>query len=193
MADAGELLRVGDQKMTDLALSKDVDHVNTSDAGSVASDDSEVSVMEPFDDYKIRIEKVLRNVGLEGYEVEVIQHGYDFMNCVYGLSSSNLDEQYILRVATGGCAREEDGVYETVENEVVLLGHLKDKLPVPRIKAYSLTAVNPLEAAYTVQTRIPGESLNRIWGSMDIADKYTIVDELLDLLVKLESVTFTTA
>ncbi|KAL8910592.1 MAG: hypothetical protein Q9171_004131 [Xanthocarpia ochracea] len=170
-----------------------VENTNHSDEGSVASDDSEGSVMEPFQDYRIKIEELLDSLNMKGFSVEVIQHGFDFMNCVYSLTSSDDTEQYILRVATGGFIRESDGKHETVENEVLILGYLKDKLPVPGIKAYSLTIDNALEAAYTIQTRIPGESLNKLWATMDSAEKYAIVDELVGLVAQLESVTFTTA
>ena len=163
------------------------------DAASVASDGSDESVMEAFDNYKAKIGQLLGDIGLRDYKIEVIQHGYNFMNCVYALTSSKSTEQYILRVTHGGFHRESDGKHETVENEIVLLGSLNDKLPVPRIKAYSLTRDNPLEAAYTVQTRITGESLNRLWPTMDPADKYRTVDELICLLVNLEAVTFPTA
>ena len=47
-------------------------------------------------------------------------------------------------------------------NDIFVLEYLKDKLPVSRIKAYSITTDNILDTAYTVQTRIPGESLNNI-------------------------------
>ncbi|KAL8856094.1 MAG: hypothetical protein Q9178_007289 [Gyalolechia marmorata] len=170
-----------------------IEDANNSDGGSEASENSEGSVMEPFQDYRIKIEELLDSLSMTGFSVEVIQHGYDFMNCVYSLTSSDDIEQYILRVATGGFIRESDGRHETVENEVLILGYLKDKLPVPRIKAYSLTIDNALEAPYTIQTRIPGESLNKLWATMDIAEKYAIVDELIVLITQLESVTFATA
>ena len=183
-----ESVEIGEEK--DSGSLEDANH---SDGDSVASDDSEGSVMEPFHDYKIKIEELLDSLGMKGFSVEVIQHGFDFMNCVYSLTSSDDTEQYILRVATGGFIRESDGRHETVENEVLILGYLKDKLPVPRIKAYSLTTDNALEAAYTIQTHIPGESLNKLWATMDSAEKYAIVDELIVLIAQLESVTFATA
>lgn len=188
-----ELPQIRKLSMADEETVADVDRCGGSDGASVSSDESDGSVIEPFADYKIKIEQLLDSIGLQEFDIEVIQHGYDFMNCVYALTSSHATEQYILRVATGGFIRESDGRHETVENEVVILGHLRDKLPVPRIKAYSLTTDNALEAAYTIQTKIAGESLNHLWASMSVADKCAIVDEFLGLLVKLESVEFGTA
>ncbi|KAL9031297.1 MAG: hypothetical protein Q9180_006818, partial [Flavoplaca navasiana] len=45
----------------------------------------------------------------------------------------------------------------------------------------------------TIQKRIPGESLNKLWATLDSAEKYAIVDELIVLIAKLESITFATA
>ncbi|KAL8866974.1 MAG: hypothetical protein Q9174_005960 [Haloplaca sp. 1 TL-2023] len=163
------------------------------DVASVASDGSDESVIEAFEDYKTKIEQLLEDIGSKDYDIEVVQHGYNFMNCVYALTSTRSAEHYILRVTHGGFYRDSDGKHETVEKEIVLLGHLKDKLPVPEIKAYCLTKDNHLEAAFTLQTRIEGESLNRLWPTMDLADKYKIVDEFISLLVNLETVTFPTA
>ena len=164
-----------------------------SDAESITSTESEGSVMEPFESYKTKIEQLLQNVGLSGYSIEVIQHGYDCMNCVYALRSPKNQDEYILRVATGGIYDEISGTNETVESEVIVLGFLKDKLPVPRVKAYSLTADNVLESAYTVQTRIEGQSLNHVWANMESEDKFSVIDEFVNLLVTLESITFDSA
>ncbi|KAL8723568.1 MAG: hypothetical protein Q9181_007261, partial [Wetmoreana brouardii] len=172
---------------------EEVDGGRQSDGESVASGESDGSVMEPFDEYKAKIEQLLDSIGLKDFSIDVIQRGYSFMNCVYALTSSDGIDQYILRVAINGCMRDSDGRHETLENDVVVLGYLEDKLPVPHIKAYSLTADNVLGAAYTVQTRILGQSLDTMWATLDYTDKYAIVDEFLDLLVRLESVQFATA
>ena len=163
-----------------------------SDGESIASD--ELEEMEPFDTYQTKIEQLLHNIGFEEFLIEALQHGYNFNNCVYALtSSSNPEERYILRVPIDGAIRDLDGRHERLESEIAVLDFLKDRLPVPRVKAYSLTTDNVLEAAYTLQTRILGESLNKLWGTMDLPDKYAIVDEFLKLLVELESVRFSRA
>ncbi len=181
-------------KMEDGENADNDDHSNHSDNESVASDESDDSPMEPFEDYKLKIQQLLEDIGLTDFSIEPIQHGYGYMNCVYALTSlQDPTEQYILRVAIDGFIRESDGRHETIENDIVLLGYLKDKLPVPRIKAYSTTEDDVLNKAYTIQTRIPGESLDNLWKTMDYADKYAIVDEFRNLFVKVESVRFATA
>lgn len=181
--------------MEDDGNADNVDHSDhDSDHESIASDESDDSPMEPFEEYEPKIQQLLQAIGLPDFSIAAIQHGYGYMNCVYALTSlRDPTEQYILRVAIDGFIRDSDGRHETMENDIVLLAYLKDRLPVPRIKAYSTTEDNVLHRAYTIQTRIPGESLAHLWKTMAYEDKYAIVDEFRDLLVKIESVKFATA
>ena len=180
-------------------LKTDIEHAGSLDdavpnTATIASSDSTESCMEPFDDYNVKVTQLLDSIGFHDFTVQEIQHGYGFMNCVYRLTSStNCTEQYILRVAIDGSINESDGKHETLENDIALLEYLGDKLPVPRIKTYSLTADNILEAAYTIQTMIPGQSLNKCWDNMDTSNKQAIIDQYIDLIPKLESITFEAA
>ncbi|KAI4200272.1 MAG: hypothetical protein LQ350_004020 [Teloschistes chrysophthalmus] len=73
------------------------DHPDDCDRESIASEDFDDSVMEPFDDYKPKIQCLLNDIGLPDCEAEVIQHGYQYQNCVYALKSPRTtDEQYVL-------------------------------------------------------------------------------------------------
>lgn len=167
---------------------------NTSDNKSIASVTSDFSEMEPFPEYLPKIEQLLCDIGLAGYFVEPLQHGYSFQNCVYALKCFKDDkEQYILRVPVSPDFRETDKKCVAIENDVAILGFLVDKLPVPRVKAYSATRENALGAPFTVQTRLPGQSLDQIYGDLDHEDKLEIIDRFVELLAKLESVTFATA
>ena len=164
------------------------------DNESIASVASDVSEMEPFPHYLPKIERLLFDIGLLGFSVEVLQHGYSFQNCVYALRSSKDDkEQYVLRVPVSPDFRETDEKCVAIENGVIILGFLGDKLPVPRVKAYSATKDNALNAPFTVQTRLSGRSLDQIYGDLDHKDKLEIVDRVVELLARLESVTFATA
>ncbi|KAL8715717.1 MAG: hypothetical protein Q9220_000384 [cf. Caloplaca sp. 1 TL-2023] len=159
-----------------------------SDNESVASDDSD---MEPFEDYKSKIERLLGDFGFEDFSIEELQHGYKFQNCVYALTSaSDPQKQYILRVPVLPDLRPTDGKCEVIESDVALLGFLHDKLSVPRVKAYSLTEVNALGKPFTIQTRIPGVSLGTIYSDLDQEVKFAIVDQVVDLLAKIESIQF---
>ena len=167
---------------------------HASDNESIASVASELSEMEPFPQYLPKIERLLSDIGLFGFSVEVLQHGYSFQNCVYALKSSRDDkEQYVLRIPVCSDLWETDEKCVAIENDVTILAFLIDKLPVPRVKAYSTTKENALNAPFTVQTRLPGRSLDQIYGELDHKDKLEIADRFVELLARLESVTFATA
>ena len=167
---------------------------SVSDNESIASMVSDVSEMEPFTEYLPNIERLLCDIGITGFSVEALQHGYSFQNCVYALNSSENDnEQYILRIPVCPDFQETDGRCIAIENEVTLLGFLGDKLPVPRVKAYSATKENALNAPFTVQTRLPGQSLDEVYADLDHKDKLGIVDQFVEVLAKLELVTFAKA
>ncbi|KAL8634992.1 MAG: hypothetical protein Q9228_007474, partial [Teloschistes exilis] len=162
------------------------DHDVDCDRMSLSPVDSTIPVMAPFEDYKVRIQRLLNKIGMPDYEAKVIQYDHLRNNFVYALNSPRAVEQYILRVP----ARRIYSRNKTIENELALLNHLKGKLRVPRIKAYSLNPGNPLGKVYSVQTRIPGQSLNYLWPAMAEQDKYAIIDDVIRLLYSLETVTF---
>lgn len=92
---------------------------------SMASVASEILEMEPFLQYLPMIERLLFDIGLLGFSVEALQHGYSFQNCVYALKSSEDDkEQYVLRVPVSPYVRETDEKCVAIENDVTILGFL---------------------------------------------------------------------
>ncbi|KAL8697066.1 MAG: hypothetical protein Q9224_002484, partial [Gallowayella concinna] len=120
-------------------------------------------------------------------------HGYSYQNCVYGLTSPNdTEEQYILRIPVLP-ELDDDGRCEDIENDAALLGFLYGKLPVPRVKTFYSTKDNVLEKPYTIQTRLPGISLDEVYDDLSYEEKAGIVDQFVELLAKVESVTFATA
>ena len=173
----------------------DVEEVNDSHDDSDASSNSDMESYEDFEEvYKAKIEQLLHDIGLESFSVDCIQHGDCWQNCVYALKSTNdSNEQYILRVPVLPEFRESDGVCEAIEDDAVVLGYLADKLPVPRVKAYSVSKDNVLKKPYTIQTRLPGMSLDEVWVELSVADKMAITDQFVELLAKIQSIRFATA
>ena len=191
---SGTTLEENNLKADGLQSNPSVKGSDFSDNESIASADSDFSEMEPFPEYLPKIERLLCDIGIVGFSVKALQHGYSFQNCVYALQSSENDkEQYILRVPVCPNFQETDGRCVAIENEVTILGFLVDKLPVPRVKAYSATKENALSAPFTVQTRLPGQSLDQIYADLDHKDKLGIADQFVEVLARLESVTFDTA
>ncbi|KAI4183699.1 MAG: hypothetical protein LQ348_004644 [Seirophora lacunosa] len=157
---------------------------------SVASDESE---MEPFEDYRPKIDELLRSIGLTDFAVSSIQHAYHYQNCVYALASrTDPAEEYILRVP-GLPDFDDGGVCKQIEQDVALLRYLGNKLPVPHIKAYSCLSDNALEKPYAIQTKLRGISLNNIYDDLAHDEKLNIIDQFVQLLARIESITFPTA
>ena len=161
---------------------------------SVVSNDSEDSVIEPFDDYKEKIQALCSHVGFVDFEVEVIQHGYSYQNCVYSLTStSDCTQAYILRVLQCPSFRDSDGLCEELMDEIATLEYLRKKLPVPRVKCYDLFEDNHLGKPYIIQTRITGVSLSKLYEKMTHSEKIIIINQVIEMMVKLESVQFPNA
>ena len=157
--------------------------------------------MEPFALYKTKIKQLLTTIPLvAGFTVSEIQHGYEYQNCVYLLfpdfgPESETQQEYILRVPTCPVFEHDDGVCETIVNDVALLEYLSTRLkvPVPRVKAYSATTDNALEAPFMIQTQIEEYTLEDVYGEISLEEKIRIVDQFVDLLVDIESIQFASA
>ena len=159
------------------------------DQMSVVSDASE---MEPFEDYKPKLEKLLEDLKLPECSIESLQHGYNFQNCVYALTSlTDPSDQYIVRVP--GFDGEVNERCSEIDDGVCVLKYLKDKLPVPEIKNFSATPDNSIEKPYTIQTKLAGQSLNHVYSSLDPAERRAMIDQYIDLLAKMESIRLPTA
>ncbi|KAL9595198.1 MAG: hypothetical protein Q9219_006592 [cf. Caloplaca sp. 3 TL-2023] len=182
-----------DETNADLDCKKTLENrgSDTSRTQSVSSVLTNPFEMEPFLEYLPKIEQVLRQTGLEGFQVEPVQHGPEWHNCVYRLQSPQIGQQnYILRVPRRPAFRESDGQCAAIENDVVLLRFLADQLAVPRIKAYSATTDNALNTPYTVQTKLAGVSLNHVYRDLTYEERLPIIDEFVELMVKIEDVMF---
>ncbi|KAI4277760.1 MAG: hypothetical protein LQ337_001517 [Flavoplaca oasis] len=167
---------------------------NASDAPFEPEEVEYEETIESFEDYKAKIEQLLHSIQFPDCDIEALQHGRHFSNCVYALTSrANSEDKYILRVPVDPEYREDDGVCEAILNDAAILGYLADKLPVPRVAAYSATAENALEEPYTLQTRLPGTSLNHVYEDLDTEAKCAIIDQYVELMSQVEAVTFATA
>lgn len=180
-----------------IAKSNDSEHESAASGSSNGSHDSE---MEPFEEYLPKIKKLLSEIGLIGFSVEPLHHGYNYMNCVYALRSvTDEKEKYVLRVPTCPLFKEEnsdDGRCSAILNDAACLGYLAgvaDALPVPRVRAYCATKENALGTPYMVQTMLPGQSLDNVFDDMSQTEKLAVIDQFVGLLAQLEEVTFTTA
>ncbi len=179
-----------DAYVEDLQACDDPHDSDDQENESVSSADSETA---PFEDYKPQIEKLLLGTDLVGCKISVLQHGYDWQNCVYALTSpEDAKERYVIRVPVLS-EIDNDGRCEEIEKDAALLGFLAGKLPVPSLKTFCSTNDNVLEKPYTIQKRLPGVSLNKIYEDLTYEEKVGIIDQFVELLAKIESINFATA
>lgn len=78
-----------------------------------------------------------------------------------------------------------------IAGQVAVLRFLhKYGLPVPQVWTYDMTADNAIGSRYVLQTRMPGAPLSDIYDDLSTEEKRQIVDQWVDLLVKIESIKF---
>jgi aminoglycoside phosphotransferase (APT) family kinase protein len=81
-----------------------------------------------------------------------------------------------------------------ITDQVAVLRFLhQHSLPVPQVWTYDVTADNAIGSRYVLQTRMPGAPLSDIYDDLSTEEKRQIVDQWVDLLVKIESIKFPTA
>ncbi|KAK0112105.1 hypothetical protein ONS96_001364 [Cadophora gregata f. sp. sojae] len=81
----------------------------------------------------------------------------------------------------------------TTASEVATMDFVRNVLgtPVPRVLAWSSTAQeNPVGAEYIVMEKVPGIELERVWPSMKIADRFTLVKAIAGFQKAWTSVSF---
>ncbi|KAG0645021.1 Altered inheritance [Hyphodiscus hymeniophilus] len=82
--------------------------------------------------------------------------------------------------------------FYTTASEVATRDFLRTVLdiPVPRIYAYSLDPLNPVGAEYIIEEKAEGQPLGTLWHHWRTESKADLVTQLVDLEIKLTSVSF---
>jgi len=77
------------------------------------------------------------------------------------------------------------------ENEVACLRLLKSKttIPVPTVFHFNSSS-DEIGAEYIIMEKIRGTSLSTLWDNMSLNDKKNIIEQLVDIIVKMKSLTF---
>ena len=63
-------------------------------------------------------------------------------------------------------------------------------IPVPRILAWDGGSSNSAESEYILMEEAKGTQLEELWTDMDLGDKFKVVDDVITIQKKLQSVTF---
>ena len=63
-------------------------------------------------------------------------------------------------------------------------------IPVPKVLAWDGGSRNSAESEYILMEEAKGTQLEELWTDMDLDDKFKIVDDVIEIQEKLQSVTF---
>ena len=86
--------------------------------------------------------------------------------------------------------RPEMAAYGYIEREVAILRYVRQNttLPVADIIRFDVTAKNPLESGYVVQSRLPGVSLRTMWDDFTHDHRCKIAEEIGKIVLALQAV-----
>lgn len=76
------------------------------------------------------------------------------------------------------------------QNEVAIMAWVarNTTIPMPLVVHADHTVSNPLEAEYTILTRVPGQSLSDVWLTLPAEEQKAVLDGLADYLLQLHAV-----
>lgn len=100
-------------------------------------------------------------------------------NKVYVITGSQAE--YVMRVSL-----PVDPRFKTLSEVAILeLLHKVTSIPVPEVIAFDASTQNELGLEWIIMKRVPGESLNKIWGSMAWSGKCGVVRQIVDIMARM--------
>ncbi|KAI5203895.1 hypothetical protein E4T39_03959 [Aureobasidium subglaciale] len=79
---------------------------------------------------------------------------------------------------------------EILDEAAILSLLVRFNLKVPKVLAFDITRENALKLPYSLHTRLPGTSLDNVFGDMSVDDKVVIAEELAAFLARLDTIRF---
>ncbi|KAK3066393.1 hypothetical protein LTS18_001764, partial [Coniosporium uncinatum] len=81
-----------------------------------------------------------------------------------------------------------------IQNRVAVFSFLSLRaIPAPRVLAFDATVANAIHNPYTFERLPDGQRLEDVYSEMSLEDKFAIVDEVVEILCRMESTRFRTA
>ena len=151
---------------------------------------------EAFASFQHRVRELCTEIGF--YRTEIISRmkggSYNRIVSVTGRASDEAEHSVTGIFRIPRWPDQASGVDQNILNQVVTLNHLFElKVPVPRILAFDATSNNAIQSPYVLQSLGIGARLDTIYKNMSLPEKLCIVDEIVSLTTKLESIRFQTA
>lgn len=157
---------------------------STRSSASTDQDDT-----EPLEILQPKLTELCQSIGL-GVPNSVAELACGSFNRVISLAFDGEDDpEYVIRIPHYPLEDEVD----TIKDQVTLLNHLAQRLPVARVIAYDAGIDNPIRSQYTVQTRIPGLPVAEVYGALPYEERLQFVDRVVAIVSKIESIRFESA
>ena len=160
---------------------------------------------EPYETYQHRIKVLIDEIG--GREVQLMER-------IRGGSSNRIIPVKFTRTSapatidTGilriprfsdleGAAADDENVINVdkqILRQVSVLQFLgTHQIPIPKVLAFDATARNAIESPYALIEFTRGERLDEIYDQLSYSERRTVVDEIVDFLVEMDSIEFATS
>ena len=164
-----------------------------SSASSCSSIQSTDSWVEFKKELVPNIDVLLNELGIQHKNLHYLAEGswhvvyaFEIINSQDEMKASYI--QAVIRIAT---SEDLDRACSTTLDHAAILQFVRRHFDnVPTLLTYDATTQNILERPYTVQTRLPGVTLESTWAELDLHAKFEITEQLADFLLKCKSIRF---
>lgn len=144
---------------------------------------------EPLATLRPKIVELCYSVGL-GLPIALEEMESGTYNRVLSLNFDTSDNNAcVIRIPHYAMEDEVD----TMKDQVALLNFLALRLPVARVISYDAGIANPISSQYTIQTRIPGLPISKVYRDLSFEERLQIVDGVVTTISQINSVRFSTA
>ena len=144
---------------------------------------------EPLASLRPKIMELCQSIGL-GLPVALEEMECGTYNRVIGLDFDASDNNAcVIRIPHYAMEDEVD----TIQDQVALLRFLALRLPVAQMISYDAGIANPISSQYTIQTRISGIPISKVFRDLSFEERLQIVDGVVGTIAQIDSVSFSTA
>ncbi|KAF2132866.1 hypothetical protein P153DRAFT_414785 [Dothidotthia symphoricarpi CBS 119687] len=124
------------------------------------------------------------SVAQASHHYSFLNHAYDFIRTICGhpaVTQKMKTDRYILRIPRYGD--------EHMERDIAVLKLIgcQKQYPVPRVIRHDMTEDNALGAPYTLQHRIPGQTLHTIFGQLNHEQRKDLTRKIVRLMMFLQT------
>ena len=166
-------------------------------SGSTAEHDEQ----EPFEEFEPKVYQLCHQLGLQNPRVERMKGGS--FNRVVAIQCDPqalppfLSSHYVLRVPRSPLDRTENSLSlesSDLRDQIAILHYVSLRMPsiTAPIAAFDLSANNPINSEYALQSRLIGSTLEVVYADMALHQKISMAKQIALILAEMESIKFPT-